>query len=232
MKVDTVEDIQRALQDRGYDPGPIDGDAGPLTIAALQAFQRSVGLVPDGIAGPLTKAALEANVDPLRRNPSQPGWLTLAVAELGTVEGIGSGNNPKVVRYYADAGFPGVKDDAVAWCAAFVGAMLKRAGQEPSHSLAARSYETWGVGLVQPVLGCIGTKRRGGSAWQGHVTFVVGANKTQIFGLGGNQHDSVSIAAFTRGEFTSFRWPHDLPIPSDRDLPTTIAGAKSNVSEA
>ena len=35
-----------------------DGIFGPLTLAAVQAFQRLVGLVPDGVVGPLTWAAL------------------------------------------------------------------------------------------------------------------------------------------------------------------------------
>jgi uncharacterized protein (TIGR02594 family) len=81
--------------------------------------------------------------------------------------------------------------------------MLKWAGYEPSGSLAARSYEAWGVGLKEPALGTIATKKRGNSSWQGHVGFVVGANPTQIFLLGGNQGDAWSIAAFPRNEFTS-----------------------------
>ena len=51
----------------------------------------------------------------------------LAKAEVGTVEWA-NGNNPKVVAYFKDSGNPGVMDDETAWCAAFVGAMLKRAG--------------------------------------------------------------------------------------------------------
>lgn len=232
----TVADIQRALLARGYDPGPIDGDAGKQTIAALQAFQKASGLVPDGIAGKLTIAALSAEPSkaaaPLKAEPAEPAWLTLARGDLGTVEGIGKANNPKVVRYFADAGFAGVKDDATAWCAAFVGAELKRAGHAPSGSLAARSYEAWGVGLAKPVLGCVATKKRAGSSWQGHVGFVVGADASHIILLGGNQGDQVSVAAFARSEFTSFRWPSDVPIPAASKLPTTVAGAKAGVSEA
>lgn len=36
----------------------VDGDFGPLTRAAVVAFQRQEGLSPDGIVGPLTHAAL------------------------------------------------------------------------------------------------------------------------------------------------------------------------------
>ncbi|GJE00531.1 TIGR02594 family protein [Methylobacterium isbiliense] len=230
-----VTEIQRALIARGYDlgPGGADGDAGPKTIAAVTAFQRAAGLVADGIAGPLTQAALQKVDVTERRNPvERPGWLVLAEAELGVKEGAGAANNPRVVKLFADAGFPGIKQDSVAWCAAAVGAMLARAGFKPSGSLAARSYEAWGVGIKEPVLGCIATKRRGNSSWQGHVFFVVGANKDTVFGLGGNQSDAWTIAAFKRSEITSFRWPAGLPLCADAKLPTTIAGAKAGVSEA
>lgn len=232
----TIAEIQRALIARGYDLGAAgaDGDAGPKTIDAVTAFQRASGLVWDGIAGPRTIAALKAktSVSSQRAPVERPGWLILAEGELSVREGAGAANNPRVVKLFADAGFSGIKQDSVAWCAAAVGAMLARAGHKPSGSLAARSYESWGVGLKEPVLGCIATKRRGNSSWQGHVGFVVGANATQIFLLGGNQGDAWSIAAFKRSEFTSFRWPSDVPLPEDRSLPTTIAGARSGVSEA
>lgn len=231
----TVAEIQRALLARGYDLGPsgADGDAGSKTIAAVTSFQRAAGLVPDGIAGPLTVKALGAtDVTQHKAEPDMPAWLTLASHEQGTHEGVGKANNPKVVAYFKDAGFAGVKDDSTAWCAAFVGAMLKRAGRKPSGSLAARSYEAWGVGLKEPVLGCIATKRRGNSAWQGHVFFVVGADKTHVYGLGGNQSDAVNVASFKRSEVTSFRWPSDVPIPAASKLPTTVASARAGVSEA
>lgn len=233
----TVAEIQRALLARGYDIGRagVDGDAGPDTIAAVTAFQRAAGLVPDGIAGPLTQKALREPVKAVvsrKAQPAEPAWLTLARGEIGTVEGVGKSNNPKVVRYFADAGFAGIKDDETAWCAAFVGAELVRAGRKASGSLAARSYEQWGVGLQEPRLGAIGVKKRGNSTWQGHVGFVVGANDKSIIMLGGNQGDAVSIASFPRSEFTAFRWPADVPIPVPSALPTTVAGAKSNVSQA
>ena len=232
----TTEDVQRVLTKLGHDPGPIDGDAGPRTVAALTAFQRVSGLVPDGIPGPRTIAQLtladHREQPPLRAEPAEPAWLTLARGDLGVVEGVGKSNNPKVVRFFADAGFAGVKDDAVAWCAASVGAWLARAGRKPSGSLAARSYEAWGVGLAEPRLGCIGVKRRGSSSWQGHVGIVVGASRDKVFMVGGNQGDAVTVAAFPRSEFTGFRWPADVPLPSASSLPSTIAGAKAGVSEA
>ena len=43
-----VEDIQRALVERGFDPGKVDGAMGRRTRNALRAFQRSVGLPESG----------------------------------------------------------------------------------------------------------------------------------------------------------------------------------------
>ena len=41
-------EMQERLGAAGFDPGGVDGKIGPLTIAAVRAFQRSAGLVPDG----------------------------------------------------------------------------------------------------------------------------------------------------------------------------------------
>ena len=45
---------QYMLQDLGYYPGNVDGDHGPLTDAAVRAFQRDKGLVVDGDVGDQT----------------------------------------------------------------------------------------------------------------------------------------------------------------------------------
>lgn len=58
MKGPVVRRIQRALTDKGFDAGGVDGDFGPLTQAAVFNFQLARGLVPDGEVGPLTAAAL------------------------------------------------------------------------------------------------------------------------------------------------------------------------------
>ena len=69
----------------------------------------------------------------------RPKWYELALAERGVKEAEGAADNPKVQAYYRDAGHPEAKHDLVPWCAAFVGAMLKRAGIKPSGELSACS---------------------------------------------------------------------------------------------
>ncbi|WIG94820.1 peptidoglycan-binding domain-containing protein [Myxococcus sp. SDU36] len=56
--IDTVSGIQGRLRNLGFGCGPIDGIAGPLTEAAVRAFQRNHGLSVDGVVGPLTRARL------------------------------------------------------------------------------------------------------------------------------------------------------------------------------
>ncbi|CAO4145580.1 TIGR02594 family protein [Methylorubrum extorquens] len=189
--------------------------------------------MPDGIAGPKTQAALQkADISERREAPDKPGWLVLAEALDGIKEAPGAKNNPEVVKLFADASFPGIKTDSTAWFAAFVNAVLEHAGHRGSRSLAARSFESWVVGLPAPTLGAIATKKRNGSAWQGHTGLVVGANATQVFLLGGNQSDAVNVAAFKRSEIVAYGWSADVPLPAPHTLPTTIAGARSGVSEA
>lgn len=46
--VDERIEMQERLTRAGFDPGGVDGKIGPNTIAAVKAFQRSIGMVPDG----------------------------------------------------------------------------------------------------------------------------------------------------------------------------------------
>lgn len=65
-----VKTIQQILTGQGYNVGPIDGNFGPQTKAAVQAFQSSHGLVPDGIVGPLTWAALKGQTPETPQAPA------------------------------------------------------------------------------------------------------------------------------------------------------------------
>lgn len=41
-------ELQERLTSAGIDPGGVDGKIGPMTIAAVKSFQRTIGMVPDG----------------------------------------------------------------------------------------------------------------------------------------------------------------------------------------
>ncbi len=58
IKSALVRTVQRALRDKGINPGKIDGEYGPHTVAAVEAFQAMNRLVADGICGPRTAKKL------------------------------------------------------------------------------------------------------------------------------------------------------------------------------
>jgi uncharacterized protein (TIGR02594 family) len=156
---------------------------------------------------------------------SQPHWLEQAWGELGVLETAGSGNNARVLAYYADVGHGTIRADSVAWCAAFLGATLERAGVASTRSLLARSYLRWGVALDEPRLGAIAVFTRGDDPAAGHVGFWIGETGSDIILLGGNQSDAVSVAPMSRARLLGYRWPRPVqepkPAPS-KPLDTTI----------
>ena len=142
----------------------------------------------------------------------QPRWLDHAWGDFGVAEIAGSRDNTRVVRYYADVGHPQVDNDEVAWCAAFLGSCLERAGAGSTRSLLARSYVNWGEPAGEQHYGAIAVLSRTSDPALGHVGFLVGETETHIILLGGNQNDSVSVQAFPRSRLLGLRWPSPLPV--------------------
>jgi uncharacterized protein (TIGR02594 family) len=137
----------------------------------------------------------------------QPRWLALAWEDLGIAETPGPQHTERVVRYYADVGHPHVVNDETAWCAAFLGSCLERAGIASTRSLLARSYLDWGMPAPSPLPGTIAVLSRGNDPLLGHVGFVVGSTPTDLILLGGNQSDAVSVELFPRARLLALRWP-------------------------
>jgi putative chitinase len=84
-----VKTLQRALTEHGFSPGAVDGMYGQGTVAAVVAFQKSDGLLPDGVAGLRTQSALGiANSDAL---PSAiPAVSVEVVSQMFPVTPIGN----------------------------------------------------------------------------------------------------------------------------------------------
>jgi uncharacterized protein (TIGR02594 family) len=137
----------------------------------------------------------------------QPAWLDHAWQEAGVRETPGPASNSRILQFFRDVGHADVTSDEVAWCAAFVGACLERAGLRSTRSLLARSYLDWGVPLADAKLGAVAVLSRGSDPGQGHAGFVVGAAKDQLFLLGGNQKDAVTVQSFPMGRLLGLRWP-------------------------
>ena len=59
----TAKQIQQALKNAGFYNGKVDGDIGPRTKKAIQAFQSANGLKADGKVGAKTWKALSASLN-------------------------------------------------------------------------------------------------------------------------------------------------------------------------
>jgi lipid-binding SYLF domain-containing protein len=59
-----VRQVQTALKNRGFDPGPIDGAMGPKTSMAIRNFQSSQGMTASGMMDDQTLIALQIQTAP------------------------------------------------------------------------------------------------------------------------------------------------------------------------
>jgi len=146
----------------------------------------------------------------------QPPWLDAAWAEFGVREIPGKEDAPEILRYFRDAGDTSVETEATPWCAAFLGAMLKRAGYAGTGSLLARSYLDWGERLDSPRFGAVAVLSRGDDPNAGHVGFVLSDTNGKLYLLGGNQGDAVTVASFDKARVLGLRWPKENIEPESR----------------
>lgn len=95
---DDVKTLQQALATHGFNPGAIDGMYGQGTVAAVMAFQKSEGLLPDGIAGPRTLSALGL-ADSTTLPSAIPAVTVQVVSQMFPVTPIGNitANLPSVL---------------------------------------------------------------------------------------------------------------------------------------
>lgn len=138
-------------------------------------------------------------------------WMPIAQSYQGEEEIRGPRDNPKIVEMFKDVGHGWVKDDETPWCAAFVGAVLEKAGYKGTGSLAARSYLNWGQKVSRPQYGDIVVFWRGKkSGWQGHVGFFIKETKSYIYVLGGNQANEVNVSRYSKSRLLGFRRPSSM----------------------
>lgn len=135
-----------------------------------------------------------------------PRWMQYAFADYGTEEVAGPKANARIVEYHQHTSLKAGSDE-VPWCAAFVCAMLEKAGFKSTHKANAKSYLTFGEELPGPKVGAIAVLNRGTDPASGHVGFVVGFNSNSVYLLGGNQSNMVRVSSFQRWRVLQYRWP-------------------------
>lgn len=145
-----VSDLQARLAALRFSPGPIDGRFGPLTGAAVRAFQSSRRIQDDGIVGPQTWAALGTQRAPAPWRPSKPkrpsylpgmprgGSLRARIVQIAKQElkkwdyGARKENDPAMSATLQDYWVTGVgiPDTGSPWSAAFISWVMRQAGAD------------------------------------------------------------------------------------------------------
>lgn len=185
---------QTHLADGGFYRGKLDGEWGPLSKAAANAWNY---------------ADIEKEIPIAAEVKAAPTPYELARRHIGEKEIPGKKNNPLIVRWLRIAA-SWVSDDETAWCSAFVNAMAQESGYESSGKLNARSWLDCGAEIHAAVVrpGDVAVFWRvSKTSWQGHVGFVVSrdAATKSLKVLGGNQADAVTIATYSESQLLGFR---------------------------
>lgn len=158
--------------------------------------------------------------------------VKIARGEIGVTE-YSSTNKRKwsdrVAEYFEANGYkvtPSQNPLITPWCAIFIGWVLKQAGYVGTKSASARSYMNWGTSVYDKKLGTgsiedaqiddivvnwRGTRDDGVT---GHIFFYLRHDAKYIYGVGGNQEDSVSEAKYPRSRCIGIRRPRYVPLVS------------------
>lgn len=206
----STRDVQLQLKSKGFNPGAIDGIQGRNTIAAIKAFQASVGILADGIVGPITAAKLFDNPVSSKSDlgAGLPPWFELAMTKKGFNEGIGHADLAKFLRSDGES----VGDPAkVPWCGDFVEtciALTLPTAVLPSNPYLARNWMGFGVNS-RPYIGAVAVFWRTSKehSSDGHVGFCAGLDSDRVYVLGGNQSNQVKVAPVSIDRLLGFRWP-------------------------
>ena len=129
-----VPEAQQLLTELGYVPGPIDGIPGPLTIAALTAFQSRAGLAPSGTVNEESLVALRgvASIREIQIRLTGLGYAP------GPADGILGPRTRKAILFFErDRNLP-----PVGWSPAVVRERLREAPyiEETQRLLAVLGY--------------------------------------------------------------------------------------------
>lgn len=146
------------------------------------------------------------------RNPYEVAYEAWGGNDERWHEIAGSGANPLITALFDELGYNGsAYADATAWCAVFMGAILKRSGLTYLVTMQARNYEGYGTKvegatihdqLNNAVLGDIVTfYRQGEASGKGHVGFYVSHTATHVSILGGNQSDTLKVSQYSIGTY-------------------------------
>ena len=182
---------------------------------------------------------------------AEPAWLTLARAQIGVREIVGTKHSPTIMRWIQELGAKAlgmkINDDETPWCGTFMAWLMKQLGLTmPLIPVRAASWGRagkYGRELLGPRLGCIMVFTRHGG---GHVGLYIGEDEGDPRGrtaaarapsfhiLGGNQSNSVSIMRIAKERLApgGMRWPQGPALPPAQIVRLKPSGAPASTNEA
>lgn len=137
--------------------------------------------------------------------------LHKALAHYGLTEVPGKNHNPKILEFFRVIGHSWVKNDELAWCAAFINYCLKTTGHAHTGKLNARSFLGLQNAILFPELGDIVILWRGSKMGPyGHVGLYINEDNTHFYLLGGNQSNQVNISRYPKNRLLGIRRPQKI----------------------
>jgi len=146
---------QRALAQRGYNPGVADGLMGAKTRQAIQRFQKQQGIIVDEKPSPELLALLEATENPPGIQLAQASLKTLGF-DPGPVDGQMGPKTVKALRTYQNAcGLPAdgaLSAGLLCYLADAAGPMTGQPGNTPASNTKVNRFESrmWPNQLAVP----------------------------------------------------------------------------------
>lgn len=139
-------------------------------------------------------------------------WMDVALRELNVCEAAGHVSNQRVLEYLRSTTLNTTEasTDETPWCSAFANFCVEAAGFAGTDSAWARSWLKWGASTDAPVYGDVVVFDRvlSDGTHGGHVAFYMGegaASSSDIRVLGGNQHDKVCHADYSKAKVLGYR---------------------------
>ncbi|MGF1533031.1 MAG: TIGR02594 family protein [Bernardetiaceae bacterium] len=144
--------------------------------------------------------------------------IDIASAEIGVEEIVGEQHHPRILQYAHEAGFDWVTSDETPWCSIFLNWVAHKAGYPRTHDGRARSWLKVGQPVQEPQPGDVILVGNNGDPEKiYHVGLFTGftADGQQVFCLGGNQTNRVSITRYWRKNIVGYRRLAPLDVPLD-----------------
>lgn len=210
----------------------------------IKTLQADLGIAADGVRGPITdrmlmKAAdegklkvVEAPKQLLPDAVTDLPWMAEAKRLLGRHE---SRDNGWLKSWLKSDGKTLGDPAKLPWCGDFVETCIRLAlpGEPFPGALGQNPYwaRNWlGLGVATSLTyGAILVFERGPSS--GHVGFAVGQDDSNLFVLGGNQSNAVTVARLEKRRLLGARWPSSYPRPALPRLAHMKAGGPISTNE-